>query len=557
MSLKISYKTGFDSIQDILTLYRIPTLVVSLGVILSIVAFYIAMNSNLSRLEVDFDSYGDLQNKSLERIFTLYRDFGALILPYAQHPRDRENIPELMESSLREGGLKAMFYVPLEEIITPRNEVTPRYVWVSDSHSGWPDRLSEKHNQQFLDDLRAVAQTNKEAISRVSTAHSAETTQGYLALLSWQPRGVVFVQLFSPKELMLSLMREKPDMVSNIYFYRKLENKEREIWFKYAQEEHPMETPQGTNELDPVIKKYPYYYARRIQGFDNPLYLLMTPSTRYMVGSAGTQPWLVLSLSISLTCAIGMLLFYYASRRAEVERLVEVQTAKLRETNEQLERFAYIASHDLKAPLRAIDSLSGWIEEDIGDQLEGETKENLDLLRARVKRMEKLLDDLLAYSRAGVIKPGEQKIVSGEEMLEDIRLLLNIPKGFTLRMDDRFKRGRFPKMPLQQVMHNLVSNAIKHHDREEGTISLSMQEHNNFYTFGVCDDGPGIPKEYHEKVFEMFQTLKPRDEVEGSGMGLAMVKKIIERFGGTITIESHKRGTSIKFTWPKDISETR
>jgi signal transduction histidine kinase len=109
--------------------------------------------------------------------------------------------------------------------------------------------------------------------------------------------------------------------------------------------------------------------------------------------------------------------------------------------------------------------------------------------------------------------------------------------------------------PFEQVLRNLFSNAIKHHHRKEGRIELSWRKNENgYYAFSVTDDGPGIPRQYHERVFGMFQTLRPRDEVEGSGMGLALVKKIVENYGGKVSIESDGiLGCCITFTWPTKI----
>ena len=126
------------------------------------------------------------------------------------------------------------------------------------------------------------------------------------------------------------------------------------------------------------------------------------------------------------------------------------------------------------------------------------------------------------------------------------------PEGFTLTLADDLPTFTTLATPLEQVLRNLFTNAIKHHDRPAGTINLDWKiKDKYFYQFSITDDGPGIPAEYQERVFVMFQTLRPRDEVEGSGMGLALVKKIVETYGGDTSIVSDGiRGTSICFTWP-------
>lgn len=230
------------------------------------------------------------------------------------------------------------------------------------------------------------------------------------------------------------------------------------------------------------------------------------------------------------------------------------QTEKaLKQSNEELERFAYVASHDLKAPLRAIDTLSEWLEEDLAEVLQGENKETMDTLRGRVSRMEKLLDDLLEYSRVGrKIDKSFQEVVTGDILMNDIICLISPSDKFSIRHGDNFNAIQVNRMPLQQVLFNLINNAIKHHDKEEGLIEVSIESNDTHHIFKVVDDGPGIPEEYQAKVFEMFQTLRPRDEVEGSGMGLAIVKKIIDNYGGEVElISTLGQGSTFRFTCPK------
>lgn len=222
-------------------------------------------------------------------------------------------------------------------------------------------------------------------------------------------------------------------------------------------------------------------------------------------------------------------------------------------SNAQLDEFAYIASHDLKAPLRVIDNASRWLEEDLQDQLSGETRENMELLRGRVHRMERLLDDLLEYSRVG--KNSDERsneAVVGDDMMDDIRQLLSIPEGFIVKISPSFAKISVKRMPLQQILLNLISNSIKHHDKKAGLIKVTVHDAGTEYQFEVSDDGPGIAPEFHEQIFKMFQTLKPRDQTEGSGMGLAIVRKNIELYGGRISLESaEEKGSTFRFSWPK------
>jgi signal transduction histidine kinase len=226
---------------------------------------------------------------------------------------------------------------------------------------------------------------------------------------------------------------------------------------------------------------------------------------------------------------------------------------RIEAVNKELEEFAYAASHDLKAPLRVIDNASKWLEEDLAAHLTGENRENMQLLRGRVGRMEKLLDDLLEYSRVGrAADGGYVEIIAGDVLMDNVLALLSPPEGFTVNVSPQFAGIRVCRMPLQQILMNLVSNAIKHHDKKSGCIEVTVEDRGTDYAFAVKDDGPGIPAQFHDQIFKMFQTLKPRDQVEGSGMGLAMVRKNIEVFGGTLELVSAEgQGSTFCFAWPR------
>jgi signal transduction histidine kinase len=179
-------------------------------------------------------------------------------------------------------------------------------------------------------------------------------------------------------------------------------------------------------------------------------------------------------------------------------------------------------------------------------------QQNLDLLKQRTARLHRLLDDLLAYSRAGR-KPGEIVHVDSKVLVEDLFVLLAPPETMQLTADISLPVVNAHHAPLEQVLRNLINNAIKHHPTKQGSIKVYAQDKGDEVLFAVEDDGTGIPQELSDKVFQMFQTLKPRDEVEGSGMGLAIVKRIVERQGGRIWFHGGPGGCGIvfKFTWKR------
>ncbi|SBW12780.1 putative Histidine kinase [uncultured Alphaproteobacteria bacterium] len=237
-------------------------------------------------------------------------------------------------------------------------------------------------------------------------------------------------------------------------------------------------------------------------------------------------------------------------RKLQEERLGE-RTRDLERSNKELAAFAYVASHDLRSPLRGIAQLSEWIVEDMPGGVPDEIQGHITLMRSRVARMERLLDDLLAYSRIGRIE-GDVAEADVAAICREAFDMFAPPPGFALDLAPDLPSFRTLATPLTQVLHNLIGNAIKHHDRDRGRIAVSARKVRGGWAIAVADDGPGIAREYQERVFGLFQTLKPRDEVEGSGMGLALVRKIVEVYGGTVTVRSEGRGAEFTFTWPGD-----
>ncbi|MCZ4268461.1 ATP-binding protein [Rhodobacteraceae bacterium G21628-S1] len=242
------------------------------------------------------------------------------------------------------------------------------------------------------------------------------------------------------------------------------------------------------------------------------------------------------------------------ARAAATEQSAALISA-LRRSNAELDQFAYVASHDLKAPLRVINNAVSWLEEDLEPYLTDDTRESMNLLQSRASRMERLLNDLLHHSRIGRVAEPDAK-VTGEQLAKGIVELLEIPGGITVSFSDAFLGVSVRKLPLETILINLIGNSIKHHDRKEGRIRVDVETGDRFLRFCVEDDGPGIDPIYHERIFEIFQTLKSRDQLESSGMGLAIVKKHIEVAGGEISVTSDgKRGTTFEFLWPVSVPQ--
>ena len=241
--------------------------------------------------------------------------------------------------------------------------------------------------------------------------------------------------------------------------------------------------------------------------------------------------------------------------RQQIERKAEELTrltSELEQSNRELDQFAYVASHDLKAPLRGIANLAAWIEEDIGDRITGESLEHMRLLKGRVNRMEGLIEGILAYSRAGRVRERIETVNVGALLAETIELLA-APPTMTISVAPDMPTIESERTPLQQVFINLIGNAIKYSGREDATIGIRVRpDGDKCYCFTVEDNGVGIAPQHHDKVWEIFQVLAPRDKVEGTGIGLSVVRKLVETRGGRAWLESQPgQRTAFHFTWPK------
>ncbi len=223
----------------------------------------------------------------------------------------------------------------------------------------------------------------------------------------------------------------------------------------------------------------------------------------------------------------------------------------LKKRNQELDHFAYVTSHDLKAPLRAIANLATWLSEDLAGQIPEENQEQLEIMRSRVRRMDGLIQGLLEYSRVGR-KNTPKTMVEVENLIQEAIDLLSPPPEFEIIIEPNMPTFQTSAILLQQVFANLIGNAVKYHPSNNGKIVISVKEQDDFYEFAVADNGLGIDPQYHERIFTIFQTLQARDTIESTGIGLSIVKKIVEGQGGKIWVESQLGdGATFYFTWKK------
>lgn len=261
---------------------------------------------------------------------------------------------------------------------------------------------------------------------------------------------------------------------------------------------------------------------------------------------------LLLALFIALT---------RANRRAvdfadRMTATLKERSDELEKSNAELEKFAYVTSHDLKTPLRGISDLTEYLEEDLEPYLDGkevnpDVPRNLERLRQQTRRMDGLIRGILDYSSIGTVAPKAGCVDSASVLLalrDDLGLA-----DHQMRLEGEFPEITTDVVRFQQVMTNLVGNALKyHHEPERATVTVRVNEKDGLHLFSVADDGPGIDPSFHDRIFDVFQTLKTKDDVESTGIGLSIVKKAVESHGGRVTLTSDVgKGAIFTFEWPK------
>jgi PAS domain S-box-containing protein len=244
-------------------------------------------------------------------------------------------------------------------------------------------------------------------------------------------------------------------------------------------------------------------------------------------------------------------------RQARLIQELKCTNQKVKSINQELKDFAYIISHDLKAPLRGIKTLADWIASDYAGKLDDNGKDQMNLLLARVERMHSLIDGVLQYSRVGRVKE-ENVRLNLNELIPDVIDMVAPPESITVTVENELPVVECGKTSIMQVFQNLVSNAVKYMDKPQGRVTIGCVEEDDFWKFSVADNGPGIEEKHFERIFRIFQTLTPRDEFESTGIGLTVIKKIVELYGGKIWVESELgEGSTFFFTLPKSKKEPK
>jgi PAS domain S-box-containing protein len=222
-------------------------------------------------------------------------------------------------------------------------------------------------------------------------------------------------------------------------------------------------------------------------------------------------------------------------KREKAEAINKELLKQLTNSNNELQEYAHVVSHDLKSPLRSIDALIAWLKEDNNDNLDETSLKNLSLIEITLEKMEQLITDVLNYSSVSEINR-QNEIFSSQELVDDVLKILFIPKHIKIHISKDLPIINGDKTKIQQVFINLISNAIKYNDKKEGIIKINTDETSSHYLFSVSDNGIGIDEKYHGKVFKLFHSLETRHD--STGIGLSVVKKIVGLHNGQIWLES-------------------
>ena len=233
-----------------------------------------------------------------------------------------------------------------------------------------------------------------------------------------------------------------------------------------------------------------------------------------------------------------------------LENLVRSRTEELQQANRELADLVYAVTHDLKAPLRGVARLADWLAEDHSANLSDDGRALIGKLQGRVRKLHQLIDGILAYSRMGRGNDPET-LVDLNRLLAELIRLLDPPPSVTIRVPEPLPAVAGVPHQLHQLFLNLLDNAVKFMDKPQGRIQITCRRIGASWEFSVADNGPGIPSRFHDKIFVLFQRLELLPDKPGTGVGLALVKRIIERRGGEIQVASEEGvGTTFRFTWP-------
>lgn len=543
-----------DTPTEVLRAYKLPTIIVAIGIVLAVLGFQLTLQYDLNQSERNFHELSE----------QIYRTMDSEVLRHEQQvtalARMMEEIPNVTKDEFKNvaGALtmETQFIRISEYRIAASGALEEPFIFRRDAEE--ESRLIDY--VRLREGLLAARKSGKNYYSEPYEAVEGNN-RFYVTAIVAPVRGkdinrfiVGFINLNSLFHDMFGDYNEK----IHVRIYGANQSSRNLIYEQYASQS-------GKSFLNDLNdREYSSLSYNRIRDFGNHKWEVRIYSSLagYSAG-VGLFPWITFFSVLTLTIMIGYISFRITIESINAHIIVDRQTESLREytrrletSNRDLDDFAHIASHDLKEPLRGMYNYAEFLLEDYGHQLDEEGHKKLATLKTLARRMERLIDMLLEYSRISRQDLAFRKANIGEvarEALETLDVYIK-ESHTTINLASTMPDVICDKVRVGEIFTNLVTNAIKYNTSENKTIdigyTLTRPEFPEKPVFYVTDNGIGIPQEYQKAVFKIFKRLHGRDDYGGgTGSGLTIVKKIVDRHGGTIWIESSEgQGTTFYFT---------
>ncbi len=558
----------FSSLHAIFRPYRVPTFVLCLGLILSILGFIGTLQRNMDDLERQFYNYTATQAAAVEQQFSNYLSDMELSQHFFKTSTwvTKEEFATFIYPLKKRGNFSLFArvdYDPEEERVSIlQANIVEDALKRTDVGS-----LLEK-----LDIIKGLRQAKEEGVlvatKPFSMLNQEEYHLGiaypYYQLLRQIDGFVVGVlnlkQIFSQE---LEWEAKRRDVA--VYIYDISNNNPSLIYTSNERDIQFGPNIENAQPYETIDKQSPFHHKTTLNLANRTWEIFFIPTTHYLANITNIFPWLTLVGGMVITGLISLFMFYLTTRNIRVSKIVEERTQdlelamkKLTRTNLELERFAYVASHDLQEPLRLVSNFTRILHEDYGKKFDKEGREYVGIIIDETEHMQDMIKGLLDYARIEKLPEMPKQKANCKQLLQ--RVLKNLrmrikETGATVTYDEMPTIIGYT-VPVVQLFQNLIGNSLKYCRNHPPVIRIGCEDKRDYWLFSVKDNGIGISEEHFEHIFEPFKRLHRKDEFQGSGIGLAVCKKIVEYMGGRIWVNSQLgKGSTFYFTVPKDTEQ--
>lgn len=556
--MRVARERSTDNLTEILRAYRFPTLIVSIGLIVALICFQMALRHNIQLSESTFS------DSSEQLLRTLKSDVD-------RHEMQVTSVAKMIGQIV---DLKKQEFVNISHAFSDTTEIVYMGMYKIDDKKGLIPVISvAKYDTESPEDIETAmgADRLENTVGKADIDKTIYFSEAFKLTINGKPDTVAMLAAPVPHKVKknyylvalidLSGLFEKAFATTtntyNVRIYDLSGPTRNLIYEQYEMEkaallakmdESSFETLHFNDQMKFLGHDWDIHVYSSIQGF-------MT----YI----GLLPWITFSAVLAVTALLGYIVFQMTIDNVRIKTIVDKQTRSLRQYTEKLETsnrdlddFAYIASHDLKEPLRGIHNYAEFLLEDYTGKLDEEGQKKLETLKKLSRRMENLIDTLLEFSRISR-EDMAFKVVDMNAMVHDVLETLAImidTKKVTVNVADSLPEVACDEGRVAELYRNLITNALKYNNKTIKMVEIGCDQVNEAApgqpVFFVRDNGIGIPAEHQGTIFKIFRRLHGRDEFGGgTGSGLTIVKKIIDRHGGKIWVQSQENeGTTFFFT---------